>query len=80
MGIISKIKSFFFDVRKDVDKKLEGTPAPVAVPQPKGDLIGQCALCGLAIGSEDRVRDFKGEKVHKRCAKKAQKQFLNGEM
>ena len=89
MTILSKIKGFFFDVRKDVENKLEKRDAQSiinssekieqTIPQPQGDLIGQCALCGMAIGSEDRIKDFNGEKVHKRCSKKMQKAFMNGE-
>jgi len=81
MGIIEKIKSLFFDANEDAKKKLEKFQAPETsiIPQPKGDLIGQCPLCLIAIGSDDRVRHFKGEIAHKRCVKKAQKAMLNGE-
>ena len=83
MSILSKIKDFFFEAKKNADAKVEAfkNPQPEVslVPQPKGDLIGQCGLCQLAIGSEDRIREFQGEKCHKRCVKAAQKKFLRGE-
>jgi hypothetical protein len=81
MGIIEKIKSFFFAANEDAKKKLEQyqSPAESIIPQPKGNLIGQCPLCLIAIGSDDRVKHFKGELAHKRCVKKAQKAMLNGE-
>jgi hypothetical protein len=50
-------------------------------PQPQGNLVGQCALCQLAIGEEDRYMKLpspEGAIAHKRCLKKAKKMAFNG--
>ena len=48
------------------------------IPQPKGELIGQCVFCQLAIGSKDKTREIGGNIVHKRCFKKARKLMFQG--
>lgn len=81
MGLLQKFKSLF--KKKEVkqeeivsdDTLIGGTN----IPQPRGELIGNCILCNIAIGSEDNTKDLKGNKVHKRCFKKAQKAIFNGE-
>jgi hypothetical protein len=79
MGIINKIKGWFFNQEESKqEEQVEETPIQ-EVPQPKGEIIAMCSLCGLAIGSEDRVRNLNGASVHKRCAKKAMKSFMRGE-
>lgn len=53
-----------------------------AFTQPKGNLVGQCLFCQLAIGDEDAYSKLprpEGAIVHKRCVKKAQRAALNGE-
>ena len=50
-------------------------------PQPQGNLVGQCALCTLAVGSEDRYMKLPsppGAIAHKKCIKKSQKMMFNG--
>lgn len=80
MGIFSKVKDFFKAARENADKKVEEVmqPAPKPVIEVRGDLIGQCALCGYAIGSEDRSSNLNGKDVHRRCFKKAKKMTLQG--
>lgn len=51
-------------------------------PQPKGNLIGQCLFCQLAIGEEDVWRKLpkpEGAIAHKKCIKKAQKAAFSGQ-
>ena len=78
MSILTKLKSFFQASKEYADKKLEESNKPKEepqslIPQPKGDLIGQCSLCTLAIGSEDKIRELQGNLVHRRCLKKSKK-------
>lgn len=50
--------------------------------QPKGNLIGQCALCQLAIGEDDVYRNLPkpdGAIAHKKCIKKAQRAAFSGQ-
>jgi hypothetical protein len=82
MGIINKLKSFFFereDKKEEVQEPKQDEKQESPELQPKGELVGQCSLCGLAIGSEDNTRNFNGNIAHKRCVKKATKMFLRGE-
>lgn len=75
MGILNKIKSIFF--KEEPKQKVESlTEQPII--QPKGDLVGQCILCGMAVGSDDKTRELSGSICHKRCVKKAQKAMLQG--
>lgn len=81
MEFINKIKEFFLAAKRNADEKFDNAQKEEGpgFPQPKGELIGQCALCSLAIGSEDKIRDFNGYKAHKRCVKKAIKAQLGGQ-
>lgn len=84
MGIFTKLKAFFSAAKENADNKLESfkEDKPVelnpAVIQPKGELIGNCILCHMAIGSEDRTKELNGHTCHKRCVKKAVKGMMNG--
>lgn len=80
MAFLKKIKSFFFEGVKEPEIQplvVAETPQPF-IPEQKGETIAQCILCTLDIGSEDRTRDLNGNKVHKRCHKKAISHFLSG--
>ena len=76
MGILKKIKGLFF---KETEKQEEIIKPVSQEPlQPKGELVGQCALCSLALGSEDSVSKLGVNTVHKRCFKKARKFMFLG--
>jgi hypothetical protein len=50
-------------------------------PQPQGNLVGQCALCSLAIGESDNYMKMpkpEGAIAHKRCLRKAKKMAFSG--
>lgn len=79
MGIITKIKSFFFKEDKSWETEVPALETPQApIPEPKGESIGQCPLCKEIIGSEDRTKELNKMPVHKRCYKRATKGIMNG--
>jgi hypothetical protein len=77
MGILKKIKSIFF---QEEEKPIIAVEPTIITDEtkPKGEIIGTCVLCSKPIGADDRTRDLNGTKCHKRCAKKAIKQVLQG--
>ena len=77
MGIFKKLKNIFFK-EEDENKQEDLEPVQQEVPQPKGELVGQCVLCAMAIGSEDNVSQLGVNTVHKRCFKKARKLMFQG--
>jgi len=76
MGILNKIKNYFFQGEDEEKEKKEPSIEQINSP---GELIGQCGLCGTAIGANERTRDFNGGMCHKKCVKKAKKMFFRGE-
>jgi hypothetical protein len=76
MGIFKKLKNIFFKEEEETKEIQEYVPQEV--PQPKGELVGQCALCAMAIGAEDNVSQLGTNTVHKRCFKKARKLMFQG--
>lgn len=78
MSILNKIKSFFFEEKKQEQEIIE---VPVQEPntvQVK-TIIEHCIICGHPIYEDERYRDFNGHKAHKRCFKRTQRALLNGE-
>ena len=77
MGVFKKLRDVFFkEEEENRQESLE--PIKQEVPQPKGELVGQCALCSMAIGSEDNVSQLGQHTVHKRCFKKCRKLMFQG--
>ena len=72
MGLIQKIKDFFSkkeEPKEEAPKEQEIVQQ--TIPEPKGEIIGPCPLCRFPLGSLDKTKEINGNKVHKRCFKKA---------
>lgn len=76
MSILSKIKSFFTG-REPNEIKDDSKPVSETIETIQAE-NRLCFLCNQNILPEDRTRDLNGVLVHKRCAKKAVKNVLNG--
>ena len=74
----------WFKMILGIKEKPEEIAAEVAqqqFQQPRGNLIGQCLFCQLAIGDEDRYMKLpkpEGALAHKRCIKKSQQMIFQG--
>lgn len=76
MGLLNKIKGLFFDKEEE---KQEIISEHKEIIQPKGDLVGICGICQIAIGSGDKTKELNANLVHKRCFKHIKKLMLGGE-
>lgn len=73
--------------KNDLPKVPENAAAPteeeisdVVVEEFMGKETGiHCELCGVMLYDQDKIRELAGNKVHRRCLKKAKKKVMRGE-